>query len=263
MELGQRLKQARLEAGLSQRQLCGDEITRNMLSQIENGSARPSMETLRYLAGRLGKPMGYFLEEQAVTSPNQARMEQARTAKPKEVLEILADYQSPDPVFELERWLLEALACLELAEAAAADRRPGYAATLLERAREAGQRTPYYTPELERRRLLLCHRVKAIPAAQLAAQLPDLLEELLLRAEAALSRGDLQQCMRILESCDHRSQDWHALCADCHFRQNNYAAAAEHYLQCSQTNAVYARLEDCYRELEDYKQAYYYARKQK
>ena len=66
MELGQRLKQARLEAGLSQRQLCGEEITRNMLSQIENGSARPSMDTLRYLAARLGKPMGYFLEEQAV-----------------------------------------------------------------------------------------------------------------------------------------------------------------------------------------------------
>ena len=57
MELGQLLKQARLEAGLSQRQLCGSEITRNMLSQIENGSAHPSMATLRYLAGRLNKPI--------------------------------------------------------------------------------------------------------------------------------------------------------------------------------------------------------------
>ena len=63
MELGQRLRQARLEAGLSQRQLCGEVITRNMLSQIENGSARPSMETLRYLASRLGKPISFFLEE--------------------------------------------------------------------------------------------------------------------------------------------------------------------------------------------------------
>jgi transcriptional regulator with XRE-family HTH domain len=54
MELGQRLRQARLEAGLSQRQLCGDTITRNMLSLIENGSARPSMDTLRCLAARLG-----------------------------------------------------------------------------------------------------------------------------------------------------------------------------------------------------------------
>ena len=50
MELGEKLRLARQEAGLSQRQLCGDVITRNMLSQIENGSAKPSMETLRYSA---------------------------------------------------------------------------------------------------------------------------------------------------------------------------------------------------------------------
>ena len=69
MSIGQRLKQARLEARLSQRQLCGDVITRNMLSQIENGSAKPSMDTLRYLAGELKKPVGYFLGEDAVLAP--------------------------------------------------------------------------------------------------------------------------------------------------------------------------------------------------
>ena len=78
MELGEKLKQTRLEAGLSQRQLCGDVITRNMLSQIESGKARPSMPTLQYLAGRLGKPVGYFLEEDTVLSPNIGLMEQAR-----------------------------------------------------------------------------------------------------------------------------------------------------------------------------------------
>ena len=35
MTLGEKIRQARLEAGLSQRQLCGGEVTRNMLSQIE------------------------------------------------------------------------------------------------------------------------------------------------------------------------------------------------------------------------------------
>ena len=34
MSLGEKLRQARMESGLSQRQLCGDEITRNMLSQM-------------------------------------------------------------------------------------------------------------------------------------------------------------------------------------------------------------------------------------
>lgn len=41
MSLGERLRQARLEAGLSQRQLCGERITRNMLSQLESGAASP------------------------------------------------------------------------------------------------------------------------------------------------------------------------------------------------------------------------------
>ena len=89
MELGARLRQARQEAGLSQRQLCQDTITRNMLSQIENGSARPSMDTLQILAARLGKPIGYFLEEEAVLSPNHALMEQAQTLSGQEVLQAL------------------------------------------------------------------------------------------------------------------------------------------------------------------------------
>ena len=78
MELGEKLRLARLEAGLSQRALCGDEITRNMLSRIENGAARPSMKTLRFLAARLGKPVSYFLEEDTVCSPNQKSMTTAR-----------------------------------------------------------------------------------------------------------------------------------------------------------------------------------------
>ena len=52
MALGQQIRQVRLDAGLSQRQLCGGLITRNMLSQIENGNARPSMDTLQQLAQR-------------------------------------------------------------------------------------------------------------------------------------------------------------------------------------------------------------------
>ena len=65
MELGEKIRKARLEAGLSQRQLCGEEITRNMLSLIEHGTAKPSMKTLRCLAQRLGKPISYFLEDGA------------------------------------------------------------------------------------------------------------------------------------------------------------------------------------------------------
>jgi len=67
MELGEKILRCRRALGLSQRQLCGDTITRNMLSQIEHGTAKPSMATLQILAQRLGKPISYFLEEEADT----------------------------------------------------------------------------------------------------------------------------------------------------------------------------------------------------
>jgi len=102
MELGEKLKTARQEAGLSQRQLCGDVITRNMLSQIEHGTARPSMETLRYLASRLGKPLSWFLEEDTAVSSNQALMEQVRKADAGQAWLLLKTFHHPDLLLEWE-----------------------------------------------------------------------------------------------------------------------------------------------------------------
>ena len=125
MELGEKILAARQAAGLSQRQLCGDTITRNMLSQIEHGTAKPSMATLKILAERLGKPMSYFLEEEAAVSPNQAVMERAQWAwdagEYAGIPEILAAYQSPDPIFDREYDLLMTLARLNMAEKALAE----------------------------------------------------------------------------------------------------------------------------------------------
>lgn len=80
MELGEKILQARQALGLSQRQLCGDTITRNMLSRIEHGMAKPSMDTLRILAQRLEKPISYFLEEES-DSESLAAMQKLRQAE--------------------------------------------------------------------------------------------------------------------------------------------------------------------------------------
>ena len=263
MELGQRIKQARLEAGLSQRQLCGDTITRNMLSLIENGSARPSMDTLRYLAGRLGKPMGYFLEEQAALSPNAAVMTGVRQAAPEQALALLADYKAPDRDFDDERYLVEALACLTLAEQALEENKPGLGVHYLTRARDAGEKTPYYTPELEGRRLLLLGRTGTEDAAVLAALLPDNAEEMLLRAEAALKAKDFAKAQALLAAADRRNSRWHCLQAEVFFAQKQYTQAAKHYEQAGGEHKIYARLEVCYRELGNFERAYYYACKQR
>ena len=258
MDLSQKLKQARLDAGLSQKALCGDRITRNMLSHIENGSARPSMDTLRYLAGRLGKPLSYFLEDHAVTSPNQALMEKIRQAEPSEALHLLGQYQEPDPTFDQERWLLEALTCLTLAEDALKQKKAAYARSLLERAAVAGGRTPYYTGDNERHRVLLMYRAGE---RDLEPLLPDLTEELLLRAETALNNQDLCRCAALLESATEKSPHWHYLKAKMHYASTAYSLAKTHFeaawdyaptLCCS-------HLEDCCREMEDFAGAYFYA----
>ncbi|QIB26836.1 tetratricopeptide repeat protein [Caloranaerobacter azorensis] len=62
LTLGKKIKKARLEMNLTQQQLAGDFITRNMLSKIENDVAKPSIKTIEYLAKKLDKPVSYFLE---------------------------------------------------------------------------------------------------------------------------------------------------------------------------------------------------------
>ncbi len=261
MELGERLRQARQEAGLSQRQLCGDTITRNMLSQIENGSARPSMDTLRELAARLGKPMGYFLEEQAVISPNLAVMERARQKEGKEVLEELEAYQAPDAVFDRERWLLEALTCLDMARQALDAGKKEYAGALLERAGKAGGHTVYYTPELERRRQLLAYEAGFLPAEEVNTDE----WELFLIAKAFLAENVPEKCIGIMQTIDGLEEEHHFILGQAYLLLSQYEQAIGHFRQAEgyDPQAVFAGLEKCYSALEDYKQAYFYACKQR
>jgi transcriptional regulator with XRE-family HTH domain len=56
-----RLRQARLEAGLSLAQLAGSTCTRQHVCLIERGRARPSMPILQALAARLGYPTEMLL----------------------------------------------------------------------------------------------------------------------------------------------------------------------------------------------------------
>ena len=159
MDLGKKIKQARLEAGLTQRQVCGDVITRNMLSLIENGLSRPSMDTLKFLAGQLGKNVSYFLEETSVETPNPGVMAQARQAyihrNYAALLQVLEQYKAPDPLFDEERMYLFALGALGRAEELLRENRAMEAQTLLEQVHRG---SIYYRPDMEQRRRLLLQK---------------------------------------------------------------------------------------------------------
>lgn len=62
-DIGEKIKGLRLQRNMTQSELAGDQITRNMLSRVENGAALPSLPTVWYLAERLGVPAGFLLAE--------------------------------------------------------------------------------------------------------------------------------------------------------------------------------------------------------
>jgi transcriptional regulator with XRE-family HTH domain len=61
MHIGTKIKDLRASKMMTQQELAGDHITRNMLSRIENGFALPSLPSLLYISDRLGVPPGYLL----------------------------------------------------------------------------------------------------------------------------------------------------------------------------------------------------------
>ena len=263
MELGEKLRLTRLEAGLSQRALCGDEITRNMLSRIENGAARPSMKTLGCLAARLGKPVSYFLEEDTVCSPNQEIMTAVRQLFDGKdyagAMRALAQYRAPDEIYDRERQLLEILVRLHLAEEAIGDGREPYALELLEAVAALGKDAAYYSEDLEQRRLLLLGR---IPGQ--VVNLPGLDEALTVQAASAFAGGDVQRAAHLLDGAEDRTAPcWNFLRGKCHMALEEFPEAARCFLAAEGEYNVLRELEICYREMGDYKNAYIYACRQK
>lgn len=259
MELGEKLRAARLESGLSQRELCGEEITRNMLSQIENGAARPSMKTLQYLASRLGKSVSFFLEDGLSASPNQQRILSARRCFDRGdwqgVLTALQDFKVPDEVFDREKSLLWCLSCLELAEEAIRSRREPYARELLDQSQVW---LAYCGPELRRRYLLLLGQLGKEPVS---SKLPSLDMELLVRAREAWESGDLSRAEKLMDAVQSQNAIYHLLRGKIHMDRKAYREASEELLLAEDTfpKETVPQLETVFRELGDFEKAYLYA----
>src|SRR4029077_6475099 len=117
------VKQARAEAGLSLGQVANGAVSRTAIYFVETGKAKPSIETLRLIAGRTGRPLDYFLARPSTieprSSPHTLEVElllatndpQAALAKGRS---LLAAEQDPDTVARA-RYLM-AYALLRLAQ---------------------------------------------------------------------------------------------------------------------------------------------------
>src|ERR671937_2470283 len=73
LRLGERLRQLRVAAAMTQTDLAGDRFSKEYMSQIERGKTRPTAETLRWLAERLGVDSAYL--SSGMSSVERARLE--------------------------------------------------------------------------------------------------------------------------------------------------------------------------------------------
>ncbi|HET8606293.1 MAG TPA: tetratricopeptide repeat protein [Gaiellaceae bacterium] len=73
--LGERLRQLRVSAGLTQSELAGDRFSKEYVSQIERGKTRPTEETIAWLAARLGVDAGFLAS--GVSADERTRVEAA------------------------------------------------------------------------------------------------------------------------------------------------------------------------------------------
>ena len=60
LRLGERLRQLRVAAGMTQTELAGERFSKEYVSQIERGKTRPTRETVEWLAQRLGVDAGFL-----------------------------------------------------------------------------------------------------------------------------------------------------------------------------------------------------------
>jgi tetratricopeptide (TPR) repeat protein len=71
--VGERLRQLRVAAGMTQTELAGERFSKEYVSQIERGKTRPTRATVEWLAAKLGVDPGYLAN--GVTDDQRSRVE--------------------------------------------------------------------------------------------------------------------------------------------------------------------------------------------
>ena len=277
VRIGEKIKQLRLSKLMTQSDLAGTQITRNMLSSIEHGTALPSLPTAIYLAERLSVPVGYLLAEEEsefsyrkmVNMPNVHRAFAAGDyAGCLSLLSVFGEEQDDEIA------LIRAECEYGVAREAFTKGRLRFAVNALDRAYRASEKTLYDTALL-RERIAVCHRYLSGLSGTLVSDVLDA-EEI----EGALALGDFWvEYVMALEALEkghtesattyikrHAETVYAArLAALLLMKQEDFKAAQialERLLDREELTfgvllyEVFGDLECCYRQNDDYKKAY-------
>lgn len=148
MNIGNKIRSLRVEKLMTQSELAGNEITRNMLSQIENGIALPSLTTVIYLANRLGVSAGFLLADEKddfmyKKLNTMKNIKKAFTDKSFEICRDLCLYELEQTDDEIE--LILSHCCINLAIENICDGRLRHACEEIDRAIVHAESTVYDT----------------------------------------------------------------------------------------------------------------------
>jgi tetratricopeptide (TPR) repeat protein len=88
LRLGERLRQLRVAAGITQSDLAGERFSKEYVSQIERGKTKPTRESIEWLAVRLGVDPGFLAN--GVATDERGRLEGA-LARAEALLEALSN----------------------------------------------------------------------------------------------------------------------------------------------------------------------------
>lgn len=280
MNIGGKIKKLRTAKFMTQSDLAGTEITRNMLSRIENGSANPSLETVCYLAERLHVSPGFLLAEEQDESLYARRNEidALKAAMRAGNYSIARDICEHSENASEDEFLLILAECeLALAKEAFEDGRLHECAELLDRAVDAGEgcmyRTEYiravaavYFGYMQRFSPTLCSGVFDEDSVNFY---PAMTDEFCRYAVSLVYREtDKRDPIPFADSLSEDSPLFLHLSARDAMNREEYKAAGEYLRQILGGDHpiprpilydVFCDLEICCRECEDFKGAYEYS----
>lgn len=272
MTLGEKIRARRKELGLTQRDVAGTAVTRNMICAIERGDVSPSLSTLASIAETLSVPMEYLVSDEEDLTPYL-------------VQDVLPKLRN---AYASGRYADCLTICRRLPERARRDEAAYLAAAALialaERAIDAGNLAsiPSYLSEAElytRQTVLptahllaraeLCRSIAASPQTPKWEIATDRYFEM---ANTAIA---LEKFRYLSESDAFPIRDKNLeehIAAKALLKENRYAEALTLLLGIEERKAsgavgsyllfrVYSDIEICYRELRDFENAYRYSTK--
>ncbi len=189
--IGQRIRELRLRRGMTQAQLAGNAVSRNMLSMIENGNAVPSLSTLLEFSRKLDVAVGFFFAE-----TEQETSDYLRLSEIGEIRRLYADGCYSDclqhckslPVPDDETVLMSAECLIEEVWKACANYTLKTALTYLDEIRALEQKSVHIGEPLRQTVEYLTLLIHAAPAETIPEELcsPDAFPEARITAERVL-----------------------------------------------------------------------------